>query len=165
MAVGSSFWGSFWARGAALGSLLGVGAEGWASGVHGQRHSCAERLSGCLLEAPPASNPHSRLRSQGSRATGKRGSNSHPRLHICIAGCDHKGRQQLVFEANHHRHRGDDDHWLGGVSGMGAAKGNLWRGFLKANKLADLVPYALLHCLANSVRRIRNASRVPPHTF
>ena len=76
--VGGSFWGSFWARGAALGSLLGVGAEGWASGVHGQRHSCAERLSGSLREAPPASNPNSRLRSQGSRATGKRGSNSHP---------------------------------------------------------------------------------------
>ena len=31
---------------------------------------------------------------QGSRATGKRGSNSVPRLQIRIAGCEHKGRQQ-----------------------------------------------------------------------
>jgi hypothetical protein len=37
---------------------------------------------------------------------------------------------------------------------MVAAEGNLWRGDLRANRFADLIPYALLHCLANNVRRI-----------
>ncbi len=51
-----------------------------------------------------------------------------------------------------------------GVGGMGAAKGNLSRGVLRSSRLADSIPCALLHCPSSSVRRIANASRVPPHT-
>ena len=114
--VSGVFWGgSFWARGAALGSLLGVGAEGWASERTGKgtvaQSGCQEafgrpprlqiRIAGCdhkgreqqaseVQIRTPASNPNSRLRSQGSPAVG--------------------------FDANQLKGTGDDDHWLGGPS-------------------------------------------------
>ena len=45
------------------------------------------------------------------------------------------------------------------MGGMGTAKGTLWKGDLRASRLADLIPYALLRYLANGVRRMK---RVPP---
>ncbi len=105
--------------GLALGSLLGVGAEGWASERTGTvaQSGCQEafgrpprlqiRIASCDHKGReqqasevqiriPASNPHGRLRSQGSPAVG--------------------------FDANHNKGRGDDDHWLGGAPPRGASK-------------------------------------------
>ncbi len=74
-------------------------------GVHGQRPARLQiRIAGCdhkgreqqaseVQIRTPASNPHSRLRSQGSPAVG--------------------------FDANHQKGRGDVDHWLGGPSPRG----------------------------------------------
>ena len=103
-----------------MGSLLGVGAEGWASECTGKgtvaQSGCQEafgrpprlqiRIAGCdhkgreqqaseVQIRTPASNPHSRLRSQGSPS--------------------------VSFDANHNKGRGDDDHWLGGAP-PGASK-------------------------------------------
>ena len=84
-----------------------------------------------------------------------------PRHQIRLAGCDHKGRQKQFFDARADSWPSPEQPQARGVGGEGAWSGG--RGLIAPNS-SPLIPHALLHCQSSSVRRIANASRVPPHT-
>ena len=113
-------------------------------------HKVREQQASEVQIRPPAAIPKSRLRSQGLPAAAKRRESRRIAL-ARMCKCEFLIRNPCVMYSTWcgQRRRQDANHdgWLGPGhrGGMGAARGNIWRRDLKANRPADLVPYAVLH--------------------
>ena len=118
--------------------------------IAGCHHKGREQQASEVQIRPPASNPKSRLRSQGLPAAAKRRESRQSAL-ARMCKCEFLTRNPCGIYSTWcgQRRRKDTHHdgWLGPGhrGGMGAARGNIWRRDLRANRPADLVPYALLH--------------------